>query len=288
MSLIDTLQMTPWVFVLLAAVLGLFVGSFLNVVIYRLPQMMKRAWRGQCEELLAAAGNAPAEQCFDLAVPRSHCPHCNHQLSVLENIPLLSYVALRGKCSACGAAISIRYPLIELLTALLSAVVAWQFGFGWEAAAALLLTWVLISLSVIDLDHQLLPDAITLPVLWVGLLLSLFEVFAGTQDAVIGAMAGYLSLWLVYISFKLATGKEGMGAGDFKLLALLGAWMGWQSLPVVIFMSSIVGAALGIAIILVCGRDRNLPFPFGPYLALAGWITLLWGDQIVRAYWEFF
>ncbi|MEO5702423.1 MAG: A24 family peptidase [Gammaproteobacteria bacterium] len=291
MVLTDALQITPWLVVSLAAVLGLLVGSFLNVVIYRLPVMMQREWRTQCAELLQTASE-PALPRFDLSTPRSRCPACNHAITAFENIPVISYLVLRGKCSACSKAISPRYPSIEILTGILSAIVAAHFGFGWMAGAALILTWALIALSFIDVDHQLLPDSITLPFLWGGLALSLVTLdgnvlFANSHDAIIGAFAGYLSLWSVYWLFKLLTGKEGMGHGDFKLLAMLGAWLGWQALPVIILMSSLVGAVAGIGMILIRGRDRNLPIPFGPYLALAGWITLLWGKDITHAYLTF-
>lgn len=290
--MINTLQALPWLFIVAAGLLGLLVGSFLNVVIYRLPLMMEGEWRAQCNELLGI-NNPAAAPPINLITPRSRCPHCKHLIRAWENIPVISYLLLRGRCAACGARISPRYPWVELLTAVLSALVAWRFGFGWAAGAALLLTWALIALSFIDFDHQLLPDSITLPLLWVGLALSLFEtaqgapLFVDSESAIIGALAGYLSLWSVYILFKLVTGKEGMGRGDFKLLAVLGAWLGWQALPVVILMASLVGAVVGITLIMARGRDKNLPIPFGPYLALAGWITLLWGAQITTAYWAF-
>jgi len=282
MELFYLLEQNPAFFIGTLFVLGLMVGSFLNVVIHRLPLMMERDWQAQYQEYL---GESPAEEApLNLAQPASRCPHCNHKIRYYENIPLLSYLWLRGKCSSCQAAISIRYPLIELLTGILSAVIAWHFGFGLQAGAALLLTWALIALSMIDVDHQLLPDSITLPLLWLGLALSLFPVFADMHSSLIGAIAGYLSLWTVYQLFKLVTGKEGMGFGDFKLLAALGAWMGWQALPVIVLLSSAVGALLGGAMIAIQGRDRAQPIPFGPYLAIAGWIALLWGKQITDAY----
>ncbi|MDA1107532.1 MAG: A24 family peptidase [Proteobacteria bacterium] len=283
--MIDTLQTLPWFFNLSAGLLGLMVGSFLNVVIHRLPQMMQRDWQTQCRELLAMpdeSSTAPAH--FSLVTPRSRCPQCGHGITALENIPLLSYLALKGKCSACGARISPRYPLVELLTAALSAAVAAHFGFGWMSAAALLLTWALIALTFIDLDHQLLPDSITLPLLWGGLLLSLGGVFVDSPTAIIGAAAGYLSLWTVYWLFKLLTGKEGMGQGDFKLLAVFGAWLGWQALPLIILLSSLVGALVGISLMLFRNHQRDTPIPFGPYLAAAGWIALLWGAPLTQAY----
>ncbi len=276
-----------WGFTLLAALFGSLIGSFLNVVVYRLPLMMERTWRKQCQEL-AGTADAPhttdEEQPFNLVVPRSRCPHCGHAISALENIPIISYLWLRGRCSECGKHISMRYPIVELTTAVLSAITAWHFGFGWAAGGALLLTWALIALTLIDYDHQLLPDDITLPFLWIGLLLGLAGLFTDSTSSIIGAVAGYLSLWTVYILFKWATGKEGMGYGDFKLLAMLGAWMGWQSLPIVIILSSVVGAIVGITLILFRGRDKNIPIPFGPYLATAGWLALLWGDAITHRY----
>ena len=284
--MIDTFQTLPWLFILSAGVLGLIVGSFLNVVIHRLPQMMEREWRVQCAELNGAPQTiAPAR--FDLLHPPSHCPQCLRHVRPLENIPLLSYLWLRGRCAGCDARISLRYPIVEVSTALLSALVAWHFGATAAGLAALPLTWALIALSVIDFDHQLLPDSITLPFLWGGLGLSLFGVFVDSETAIIGALAGYLSLWSVYIVFKLVTGKQGMGHGDFKLLAMLGAWLGWQALPVIILLSSLLGALVGIALILLRGRDKNLPIPFGPYLALAGWVSLLWGKDLTQAYLQF-
>ena len=277
-----------WAFTFVAVVLGLLVGSFLNVVVYRLPVMMERAWRAQCQELIPPpeppAPIAKQEKPFNLMTPRSRCPHCGHAIAAWENIPVISYLILRGRCAGCGKSISLRYPLVELSTALLSGIAAWHFGFGWAAGAALVLTWALIALTLIDYDHQLLPDDITLPFLWIGLLLSLYGLFTNSTSSIIGAVAGYLSLWTVYILFKWATGKEGMGYGDFKLLAMLGAWMGWQALPVIILLSSVVGAGVGITLIAARGRDRTIPIPFGPYLAAAGWLTLLWGHDITHRY----
>jgi len=286
MNLLALLQTNPVLFIFAAGLLGLIVGSFLNVVIHRLPQMMEREWRAHCVELSGAPQTiAPAR--FDLLHPPSHCPQCGRGIKAAENIPLLSYLLLGGKCAGCGARIALRYPIVEVSTALLSAVVAWHFGAGVVGLAALPLTWVLIALSFIDFDHQLLPDSITLPFLWAGLGLSLFNVFVDSETAIIGALAGYLSLWLVYIVFKLVTGKQGMGHGDFKLLAMLGAWLGWQALPVIILLSSLLGALVGIALILLRGRDKNVPIPFGPYLALAGWLALLWGKDLTQAYLQF-
>ncbi len=284
MELISLLENNAPFFLATIFVLGLLIGSFLNVVIYRLPVMMEREWKAQAHEYLGKDENTGEEAPFSLSRPASHCPSCDHKIRFYENIPVLSYLLLRGKCASCQSAISLRYPLIELLTGILSLAVAWHFGFGWQTAAALLLTWALIALSMIDIDHQLLPDSITLPFLWLGLLLSLFPIFADMRESLIGAIAGYLALWTVYQLFKLVTGKEGMGYGDFKLLALLGAWMGWQALPMIVLLSSAVGAVLGVAMILTQGRDRAQPIPFGPYLAIAGWIALLWGEQISHAY----
>ncbi|OQA34266.1 MAG: Type 4 prepilin-like proteins leader peptide-processing enzyme [Betaproteobacteria bacterium ADurb.Bin341] len=267
---------------LAAGVLGLCVGSFLNVVIHRLPQILERDWRTQCAELRGEA----LESCEPLSLirPRSRCPACGHPIGALENIPILSYLFLHGRCAACSAAISARYPLVEALTALLSGFTVWHFGPTLTATAALCLIWALIALSFIDLDTQLLPDSITLPLLWLGLLFNLWGGFASLQSAVIGAMAGYLCLWTVYWLFKLATGKEGMGYGDFKLLAALGAWLGWQMLPVIILLSSMIGAVVGIVLIILAKHGRNIPIPFGPYLAGAGVIALFWGPVINRTY----
>jgi len=269
-------------------ILGLLVGSFLNVVIYRLPIMMERDWRKQCQELTGGAGEADDEP-FNLFTPRSRCPDCGTQITAWQNIPVLSWLMLRRKCAACSAPISARYPIIEAITGLLSGLMIWHFGATPLGAAALLFVWALIALTVIDFDHQLLPDSITLPLLWTGLLLSAVAPaydlpFPDLRSSVIGGAAGYLSLWTVYWLFKLATGKEGMGYGDFKLLAAIGAWTGYQLLPVVIILSAVVSAGVGIGMILILGRDRQVPIPFGPYLAGAGLITLLWGRQIADAY----
>ncbi len=285
MSITETLQAYPVVFYLFIAFLGLVVGSFLNVVVHRLPIMMQRDWREQCRELLPEGGPPvePVER-FDLASPGSRCPSCGHRIRALENIPVLSYLALRGRCSACGHGISLRYPMVELLSCAMSLVVAWRFGVSIQTVAVLLFTWPLIALSFIDLDTQLLPDSITLPVLWLGLGFNLFTVIVPLWDAVVGAMCGYGILWIVYQAFRLLTGKEGMGFGDFKLLAMLGAWAGWQSLPLTILISSILGAVVGISLMAFKGQDREVPIPFGPYLALAGWVSLLWGDRIISWY----
>lgn len=274
--------------VALTFVLGLLVGSFLNVVIYRLPVMMQRDWRAQCHEFLelelpAAEQDAEA---FNLQKPDSHCPKCKHKIRPWENIPVLSYLALRGKCSQCKTSISPRYPSVEFITGLMSALVALSFGATWLTLALLLLTWSLIVLTLIDYDQQLLPDSITLPLLWLGLVVNTLDLGFGVslRDAVIGAAAGYLLLWGFYWAFKLATGKEGMGFGDFKLLAALGAWMGWQALLPILILSSLVGAVFGILLITLGGHDRARPMPFGPYLAGAGYIMLIWGQQIYTLY----
>ncbi len=288
MALVDLLAGSPAWLLGVSGLLGLLVGSFLNVVIHRLPLMMQHQWRQQCLAFLEQTDEATGrEAALSLSRPRSRCPHCGHAISALENIPVASYLWLRGKCAGCGAAISPRYPLVEIATALLSMAVVWHFGFSWQSAGGLLLTWALIALTLIDVDHQLLPDDITLPLLWAGLGINLFAVFAPLADAVIGAMAGYLSLWAIYWLFKLTTGKEGMGYGDFKLLAALGAWLGWQALPLVILLSSAVGAVIGLGLILLRGRDRQIPIPFGPYLAIAGWIAFLWGRDLTDAYLRF-
>lgn len=276
----------PYLFILTALILGLVVGSFLNVVIYRLPVMLETAWRSQCRELDGDAAEAEPEV-FNLARPRSRCPHCGHRIGAAENVPVISYLLQRGKCKQCGQPISVRYPIVELSTGILTAVVAWHFGFGWQAALAIALTWALITLTFIDFDTQLLPDNITLPFLWLGILAGLWNVFVPLETAVIGAVAGYLALWSVYQLFKLVTGKEGMGYGDFKLLAMLGAWLGWQALPVVILLSSVVGAAVGISLMLFRRHGRDIPIPFGPYLAAAGWLAMLWGEDLTQAYLRF-
>ncbi len=280
---------SPAIFIGFIFVLSLLVGSFLNVLIYRLPVMMERSWRQEIAEYSAAETGSdatPTEPPFNLIKPDSTCPKCQHKIRAWENIPVLSWLFLKGRCSQCKAAIAIRYPLVELTTALLSALVAWQFGFGLAGCAAVLATWLLIAMTFIDLDTMLLPDQLTLLLLWIGLLISIDAPFVSSHDAILGAVAGYLSLWSLYWAFKLLTGKEGMGYGDFKLLAALGAWVGWQHLPVVILMSSLVGAVVGICLLTLQGKDKSQPIPFGPYLAAAGWLTLLYGDWIVAQYWQ--
>lgn len=284
MDVIHLLEDLPALFIAITGLFGLLVGSFLNVVILRLPVMMEREWRTQCAEYAADAKGVAPEERLNLVTPRSRCPSCGHAITALENIPVLSWLLLRGRCSACEARISARYPLVEAATALISMVVAWELGVTVAMLAVLALSWALIALSVIDYDHQLLPDSITLPFLWLGLILNLSGLFTGIGSAVIGAAAGYLSLWSIYWAFKLLTGKEGMGHGDFKLLALFGAWLGWHYLLPIVLLSSLVGAAIGITLIVTRGRDRNLPIPFGPYLAIAGWIMLLWGRDLVEGY----
>jgi leader peptidase (prepilin peptidase)/N-methyltransferase len=284
----------PHVFPWVAFVFGLCAGSFLNVVIHRLPRMMEREWAEQCAELAGTGGpgGSPASpaspparnETYNLVVPRSRCPSCGHRITALENIPIVSWLALRAKCSGCGTRISARYPVVELAGGVVAACAAWRFGFSAAALGGMLLAWALIALCMIDLDTQLLPDDITLPLVWAGLAFNLGGVFAPLSSAVIGAMAGYLVLWLVYWAFKLATGKEGMGYGDFKLLAALGAWFGWQALPLVILASSLVGAVVGIALMVFGGHGRDRPIPFGPYLAGAGLIALFWGDAIMRSW----
>jgi len=274
--------MEPVAYTTLAAVLGLMVGSFLNVVIHRLPKMMERGWMAECAEL---RGEPPLQaEKLTLATPRSRCPHCGHGITAVENIPLLSFLLLRGRCRACQARISPRYPLVEALSGLLSGYAVWRFGASWAGVGALLFIWGMIALTFIDFDTQLLPDSITLPLLWVGLLLNLGGTFTDLKSAVIGAAAGYLSLWAVYWAFKLATGKEGMGYGDFKLLATVGAWLGWQMLPLTILASSMVGAVVGIALIVFARHGRNIPIPFGPYLAAAAVIALFWGKPLTQQY----
>jgi leader peptidase (prepilin peptidase)/N-methyltransferase len=258
------------------------VGSFLNVVIHRLPKMLEIGWHQQCAEL---RGEEPVPSTpYNLLVPRSSCPHCGHPISAWENIPIISYLLLRGKCKGCGAAISLRYPIIEAISGILSAYAAWHFGFGLTAAGALFLVWALLALTAIDFDTQLLPDDITMPLLWSGILLSLFGVFTDLHSSVLGAVIGYLTLWSVYWLFKLLTGKEGMGYGDFKLLAALGAWLGWQMLPLIILLSSLVGAVVGITLMIALKHGRNVPIPFGPYLAGGGLIALFWGQTLTQGY----
>ncbi|HRO57841.1 MAG TPA: A24 family peptidase [Burkholderiaceae bacterium] len=276
--MIEALQQSPALAVATALVFGLLVGSFLNVVIHRLPKMMEAEWEAQAAEL--RGDEAVAAPSFNLFVPRSRCPSCGHQLGALENIPLLSWLLQRGRCKACGTAIPARYPAVELAAGLLAALAIWQFGATWAGLGAVLLGFALLALTFIDVDTQLLPDSITLPLLWLGLLFNLWGVFAPLSEAVIGAMAGYLSLWSIYWLIRLATGKEGMGYGDFKLLAALGAWFGWTALPAIILLASIVGSVVGIALIAFARHGREVPIPFGPYLAGAGLLALYFGAPL--------
>lgn len=280
--MIELFQSEPVIFTGLIFVFGLLIGSFLNVVIHRLPKMLEADWQAQCAEL---RGESPmAIEVYNLWVPRSACPGCGHFISALENIPVLSWLALRGRCRACGVGISVRYPLVELFAAFLGAAAAWRFGPTMDLVGALAFVWTLLALAFIDLDTTLLPDTLTLPLLWLGLLFNLFGTFTTLQSAVIGAIAGYLSLWLVYWAFKLATGKEGMGFGDFKLLAAIGAWLGWEMLPVTILLSSLVGALAGLLMIVLVRHDRRIPIPFGPYLAGGGIVALFFGAHLMQAY----
>ena len=297
------LASSPALFVGFCLVLGLVVGSFLNVVIHRVPIMMERQWREQWAELeppdhaatipanAANAANAAAKERFNLIVPRSACPACKTPITALQNIPILSYLFLRGRCANCGVRISVRYPIVEALTGILSAAIAWKMGFAWPAAAGLVLTWFLVALAFIDIDHQLLPDSLTLPLLWLGLLLSLFAPAPGMapipvdiRSSIIGAIAGYLSLWSVYHLFRLLTAKEGMGYGDFKLLGALGAWLGWQMLLPTVLIAAAVGAVAGIALLAARGQNRSTPIAFGPFLAAAGWLMLMFGRELVTDY----
>lgn len=267
----------------LGLLFGLLVGSFLNVVIYRFPKMMMHQWTVQSREWLEL--EAPTdEEPPTLSKPASHCGNCKTPIKAWQNIPLISYLILGGKCAACKQKISIRYPFVELLTGVLSAVVVYHFGWSLQALFGVLLTWILVALSFIDFDHKLLPDDFVLPTLWLGLGLSLWPIFAQPQDAIIGVIAGYLSFWIVFQIFLRLTGKEGMGYGDFKLMALLGAWLGWQYLPQIIFISAILGSVIGVGIMVAKKADSKLAIPFGPYIAIAGWIAMLWGDEINRAY----
>jgi len=299
----DTLKTVahPAVLPLVCLAIGLVVGSFLNVVVHRLPKMMERSWREECAELLNDPNKAgephgspapppqpKASETYNLFVPRSRCPACGHGITPLENIPILSWAVLRGRCSACKTRISARYPVVELLGGIAAAWSAWRFGFTPAAFGAMVFMWCIIAASVIDLDTQLLPDSITLPLLWLGLLFNAGGVFTDLRSAVIGAAAGYLVLWSVYWLFKLVTGKEGMGYGDFKLLAAIGAWLGWQVLPLTIVLSSLIGASVGIALMVYARHGRNVPIPFGPYLGAAGVVALFWGPQLTRQYFSQF
>jgi len=293
MALIDLISANPVMLVAVGVLLGLLVGSFLNVVVYRIPVMMQRDWKAQCYEYLEidnpesdSSDSSAQYKTFNLLKPDSHCPNCDHKITALENVPVISYLFLQGKCSECETSISIRYPLVELVTGVFSGLVVLSFGVTWLTLALLVFTWSLIVLALIDFDHQLLPDSITLPLLWLGLLVNSIGLGFGVslQDAVIGAIAGYLVLWCFYWAFKLLTGKEGMGYGDFKLLSTLGAWMGWQNILPIIILSSLVGAVIGIITISIFKRDKSAPMPFGPFLAGAGFIMLIWGPQLISFY----
>jgi len=295
MDYLEFYATNPLAFSMACGVLGLLIGSFLNVVIYRLPVMLDREWHAQCTDFLAedknfdgelASDSKPAPR-FDLISPASHCPKCQHKIKAWENIPVISYLLLGRKCRECGTGIPFRYPFVELLTGVLSFIVAWHFGYSEQAAAGLLFTWLLIALSFIDYDTQLLPDVITIPMIWIGLLLSLAVVYVDSTESIIGAIAGYLSLWCVYYGFKLLTGKEGMGFGDFKLLAAMGAWLGWKMLPAIVLLSSFAGAVIGIALVLMKLQNKEKPIPFGPYLAIAGWLAMLYGETLMTGYFQF-
>ena len=280
-AFLNALEASPTFLLISLVVLGLVVGSFLNVVILRLPRMMEQAWREEARSILELPAPEKTEPRVTLAKPASHCPGCQHRIRWYENVPVISWLVLRGRCSQCGMAISVRYPVIELAAALVAAMAAWQLGFGGWMFAVVLASWVLLALTMIDFDTTLLPDSMTYPLLWAGLLLALAGVSpVSLEDAVIGAVAGYMVLWTLYWSFKLLTGKEGMGYGDFKLLGALGAWVGWQLLPMVILLSSLVGAVVGGLLLATGVVKRDQGIPFGPYLAGAGWITLLWGVQL--------
>jgi leader peptidase (prepilin peptidase)/N-methyltransferase len=286
MYFLQLIEATPWLLITAASLFGLLVGSFLNVVIHRLPLMLEQGWRAECAELSGTP--APSGERYNLVVPRSRCPHCGHPVSAVENIPVLSYLALRGRCAECKAAISPRYPIVEALAGAIAGYIAWRYGASAAAAGAMVFAWTMIALAFIDLDTFYLPDNLTLPLLWTGLMFNIGATFTDLTSAVIGAAAGYLVLWAVFWAYKLATGKEGMGYGDFKLLAAIGAWLGWKMLPLVILLSSFVGAVVGIALIVLARRGRNVPIPFGPYLALAGLIALFYGEQLNRQYLDLF
>jgi len=290
--MLELIRESAPLFIAVVFAFSLLIGSFLNVIIHRLPIMMEREWREQARELADTPPETDLpEGRFDLLVPSSHCPSCGALISAWQNIPVISYLLLRGRCANCKSSISARYPLVEFMTAVLAATTAWHFGPGWEALLAIVLTMSLLSITMIDAGTQLIPDAIVLPLMWLGLAMSLYHPLPGAttlfiepSDAIVGAMAGYLSLWSVFWLFKLVTGKDGMGYGDFKLLAALGAWLGWQQLPIIILMSAVVGVALNVGMIITRGKDRSIPIPFGPYLAGAGWITMIWGETIKNTY----
>ncbi len=285
MALLSLLENSTVFLLSMIFVVGLLVGSFLNVVIYRLPVMLNRQWREECCDFLAIDNPENTDNgSFNLSIPRSTCPGCGHKITALENIPILSYLFLKGRCSNCSTKISIRYPAIELLSGILSLVCAWYFGFSYQTLLLMILSWTLICLTMIDYEHQLLPDDLTLPVLWLGIICNYFGIFTDLNSSILGAVFGYLAFWSVYMGFKLLTGKEGMGHGDFKLLAMLGAWLGWQLLPVIIILSSLIGAVVGISLISFTSHTKSKPIPFGPYIAIAGWVAIFWGKQITDIY----
>ena len=289
-SIIEVMQSQLWFYLTTIGLISLCIGSFLNVVIYRLPLMMQREWQSECRLLLEneLPGNKPKQantnEPFNLVKPNSTCPKCKTAIKPWQNIPIISWLILKGKCASCSNPISARYPAVELITALLSLIVAYSFGATEQALLYIFVTWILAALTFIDIDHMLLPDQLTLPLVWLALIASVMGYTITPTDAIIGAACGYLSLWSVFWLFKLLTGKEGMGYGDFKLLAVFGALLGWQSLLTIILLSSVVGAIIGIALLSIQGKDKATPIPFGPYLAIAGWITMLWGNQIQGAY----
>lgn len=282
---------TPWLAALCVAILGLLIGSFLNVVILRFPIMLFRGWKKECEGLNELPDHPALKDLskpYNLLKPDSHCPQCQAPVRAWQNIPVISWLLLRGKCAGCQTKISVRYPLVEIATAIFSGILLLVFPWGWQLAAMLIFTWLLIAMAVIDIDHQILPDTMTIGLLWLGLMVNSQGLFTDLNSAVWGAVAGYGVLWAFFWLFKIFTGKEGMGYGDFKLLAALGAWLGYQSLPLIIILSSVVGAVIGIIGVIILGRDKNLPIPFGPYLAAAGWIAALWGNDISSWYWSTF
>jgi len=291
MEIITVLKENTTFFLVVVGLFSLLVGSFLNAAIYRIPIMLQRGWREECKEVFGGGEDYSSDedsQKFNLFVPRSQCPHCGHTITALENIPVISYLLLKGNCSSCKTHISIQYPLIELFTAVLSIFIAWKLGFSWQTLAALVFTWSLITLAIIDAKTMLLPDNLTLPLMWLGIAVNYQGLFVDLQSSILGAMFGYLSLWSLYHLFKLITGKEGMGYGDFKILAAVGAWGGWQILPFTIFFASLLGAVIGILIMLIQRRKDSHPIPFGPWLALAGFIGFIWRDEIIQSMGRYF
>ena len=285
MTLFDVFKSNPALLYSAVFLFSLCIGSFMNVVIHRLPEMMKREWRSQSIEFLEIAEQYPDEDTtvYSLSRPESHCPNCKHKIRWYENLPVVSYIALRGKCSACKQSISIRYPVVELVTGLISVFVAMHFGWSSQLLPALFLTWGIIAMVGIDFDHQLLPDSLTLPLLWLGLLVNTQSLFVDPVTAIIGAAGGYLVLWSIYWIFKILTGKEGMGFGDFKMLGMVGAWLGWEVLPMTLLLSAGVGIAIMLPQMIFLGRDRTKAFAFGPFIGIAGWVMLIWGEKILGA-----